>query len=241
MIRTSRPRRVPGIAVAVATGAFALAACSSGGAAPGASTPPTWSVARPSATPPGARSDQPSVQPSVQASDQASSAAALPPQQRVRQVPRGTGGPTRVTPPGDGVWMISRPEGAAPGFAEVLHLDGAGRVLRAWPFPGLAPQWLLVTSRAVYCGRHGDATAPDAMVCRIDRGTGDLRVHVFADRTGATAVGDDGAAGRPGTWVVEDLHTPADLGVAPQVGAEVTFRSGGLLRLDADTLGALGS
>jgi hypothetical protein len=167
--------------------------------------------------------------------------AALPSPERVRQVARGSGGYTRVTVPGDGVWMISRPSGASPGYAEVLHLDGDGRIRRAYPFAGVAPQWLVVTPGAVYCGRRGDAAAPDAMVCRVDRTSGELRVLVTADGTPHTALVESDLAGRPGLWVLDDSNYTADLGVAPQVGAELTFSSGGVLRLSPDTLGVLGS
>lgn len=192
---------------------------------------------------PGAATSGPPAQaPADAARDKVPSpVAALPSTDRVRQVAPEGDRRTRVVTSGDGVWMISQPRGAAPGYGEVLHLDGAGRIMRAYPFAGVAPQWLLVTAQAVYCGRGGDAAAPDAMVCRIDRRTGGLRVLVTADRTQHTAITDADLPGRPGDWLVDDVDYRADLGVPPRVGTELTFSSGGELRLSPDTLAVLGS
>jgi hypothetical protein len=183
------------------------------------------------------------AQPSAEASRDGvpPSVAVLLPSARIHQVPRGPGGYTRVTTY-DGIWMISRPEGAPEGYAEVLHLDGSGQhILKAYPFPELAPQWLLPSQNAIYCGRHGTAAAPDAMVCRIDRTSAELRVRVSADLTEDTTVTEDAVAGRPGRWVIDDRNFTADLGVAPHLTASLTFTSGGTLRLDPDTLAVLGS
>jgi hypothetical protein len=213
-------------------------ASGTGGGAPSGSASPGSS-----GVPGGTAAAGPPAQPSAEASRDgvAPSIAALPLPSRVQQVPPGSGGYTRAAT-GDGVWMISRPAGAAVSYAEVLHLDAAGKILRAYPFPGLAPQWLLITPQAVYCGRHGEAAAPDAMVCRIDRATGDLRVRVVPDLTGQTAVTEQDVAGRPGTWTIGISTYLVDLGIAPQAGTELTFRShGAVLRLDVDTLGVLGS
>jgi hypothetical protein len=170
------------------------------------------------------------------------SIAALPASSRIRQVPRGASGTTRA-PADGGIWMISRPDGAPGDYAEVLRLDASGtRIERAYPFPHLAPQWLLVTSRAVYCGRGGDAVAPDTMVCRIDRSTGELRVRVAADLEDEATVTEEHLSKAPGTWVVDDRNFVADFGTVPAVGMELTFRSGSArLRLSPDTLGVLGS
>ncbi|HEY6793839.1 MAG TPA: hypothetical protein VI248_04050 [Kineosporiaceae bacterium] len=170
-----------------------------------------------------------------------SSIAALPSAARVRQVPRGPGRVTWVTA-ADGVWLVSRPQGAPPAYAEVLHLDAAGRILRAYPFPGVAPQWLVLSPRAVYCGRHGESGAPDAMVCRIDRASGEVRVRVSADRAPDTVVTQRDVASLPGVWTVDNRTFTVDLGQSPVLGTELTFRSrGGELRLDPDTLAVLGS
>jgi hypothetical protein len=138
--------------------------------------------------------------------------------------------------------MISRSAGVPHRDADVLHLDDAGRILRAYPFPRVSPQWLLLTPAAVYCGRRGEADSPDAMVCRIDRATGDLRVRISAGLTSQTAATEQDVAGRSGTWTLDDRNFTVDLGVAPDPGTELVFRSrGGVLRLDPDTLAVLGS
>lgn len=187
----------------------------------------------------------PASQPSAEASRDgvAPSVAVLPQPDRVRQVPREAGGGATRSTADDGIWMISRPAGAPEGDAELLHLDRSGsRILRAYPFPSLGPQWLTVTSKAVYCGRRGIASAPDAMVCRVDRATGDLRVRVIADRAEETQVTEEQVAGRPGIWTVDDRNFLVDLGLPPTLGTELTFRSNdAVLRLSPDTLGVLGS
>ena len=272
MIRHRVPGRRARRAALALLAAAALAACSSSGPSPASTTASLWSVGTPTAdasgsSPSGAGSSgagspssgagveggtagaqapptgSPAQPPADATRDGVPPAVALlPPAERVRVVPPGGSGRTRVTAPGDGVWVISRPAGADAGYAEVLHLDGAGAVVKAYPFPRLAPQWLLVTPRAVYCGRHGDAAAPDAMVCRIDRASGTLRVLVTADRADHTVLGEEDVAGRPGTWVLDDRTFTVDLGTPPRVGTELTFSSSsGTLRLDPDTLGVLGS
>lgn len=170
------------------------------------------------------------------------SVAALPAPSRIRPVPRGPVGSTRLIAD-DGIWVISRPEGTPADYAEVLHLDRSGeRILRAYPFPRLAPQWLLATGQAIYCGRHGSATAPDMMICRVDRATGDLRVRIAADLADTSSVTEADVEGRPGIWVVDDRNFVANFGNLPQVGPELTFRSGSArLQLSPDTLGVLGS
>lgn len=73
--------------------------------------------------------------------------------------------------------------GAHPQLTEygelLLMTPDRRRILRAYPFKGVPPQWLLVTPQAVYCGRQGDGGLPNSMVCRVDRSTGALTVVVF--------------------------------------------------------------
>jgi len=245
--------RAPTTATLVAVaGVLALAGCSSTPAG-AAGTSTTWSVGTPRTTDKtlgphdpsgtwtgGTSTARPAPPPSVgpTAPDGVPSAVAtLPPTDRVQQVPGGT---TRVSG-ADGAWVISRPAAVSRGYAEVLHLDASGRILRAYPFAGVPPQWLLLTPQAVYCGRRGDEAAPDAMVCRIDRTTGAVRVLVSAGGAGGTALTQGDVAARPGTWRVDDRAFAADLGVPPSVGTEVTFSGGGTLRLSVDTLAVLGS
>ncbi|MDQ1289124.1 MAG: hypothetical protein QG622_2690 [Actinomycetota bacterium] len=220
-----------------------------------AGSPAPWSVATPGTTGPHTpgdggtsgsvpRADGPASQTDADASRDGvdPSIAALPLTARVKPVPKGPVGSTKVTV-SDGVWLISRPVGSPGSYAELLHLDSAGRrVLRSYPFPRLAPRWVLVTPQAVYCGRAGDAETPDTMICRVDRATGDLRVLVSADLKEEASFTEAELSGRPGTWIVDDRNFAADFGNVPEAGTELTFRSGAArLRLSPDTLGVLGS
>jgi hypothetical protein len=56
-------------------------------------------------------------------------------------------------------------------YGEILLLEAAGRVGRAYPMPSLIPSWIHVTDEAVYAGRIGDAALPSTSVVRIDRRT----------------------------------------------------------------------
>src|SRR5665647_3932005 len=83
----------------------------------------------------------------------------------------------------EGLWLVSRAErspnfdyGALTGllgdYGELLLLTpDRSRILRAYPFRAVPPEWLLVTQDAIYCGRQGDGGLPDSMVCRVDRST----------------------------------------------------------------------
>jgi hypothetical protein len=103
----------------------------------------------------------------------------------------------------EGIWALSRPApgiepytddcrlGADSGryptdfictteYGEVLLLDSdSGAILRAYPFPGVPPELIVVTETAVYCARNGEGMLPDSMVCRIDRVTLEPTVMVF--------------------------------------------------------------
>ncbi len=104
-----------------------------------------------------------------------------------------SGIPTKITAP-EGTWLISRPDVGTLGdpeslcptrdsdkpnpadvcfdYAEILLMStDLRRIIRAFPIPGLPPQWLALTPDALYCGRQGDGALPDSMVCRIDRTT----------------------------------------------------------------------
>lgn len=109
----------------------------------------------------------------------------------------------------EGVWALSRPpasiekytKGCRLGpeagkypvntictsdYGELLLLNSSSsRIVRAYPLPAVPPTYLLVTAKAVFCGRNGDrklseTALPDSMVCRVDRKTLQARVHVFA-------------------------------------------------------------
>ncbi len=95
-------------------------------------------------------------------------------------------------PASEGTWVLSRiPDdqtAVAPGevlgdptgeypfdhvypveYGEILLLDGAGRIVQAYPMPGAVPSWLLVTDEAILAGRVGDGGLPDSTFVRIDR------------------------------------------------------------------------
>jgi hypothetical protein len=170
--------------------------------------------------------------------------AALPAHTRIRQVPPARGGQQTRATTAQGVWLISRPATTG-GYGELLLLDPTGsRIRKAYPFPGLPPQWLLVTPAAVYCGRSGEGTLPDAMVCLVDRASGQLQVRVFADLLPGPATTAAEVAGRPGRWVVDDQRLTADFGQPPQLRpTELAFSNatGQPLLLDPDTLAVIGS
>ena len=162
----------------------------------------------------------------------------------------------------EGLWLVSVPyvspdydDAAHPGllteYGELLLLTpDRRRILRAYPFRGLLPQWLLVTPKAVYCGRQGDGGLPNSMVCRVDRSTGALVVVVFPSpeefATEDYFVTDtpQALAGRPGNWRLAGSNPSADLQHVPQLTADgLAFapypnQSGGgrELRLDPATL-----
>ena len=140
----------------------------------------------------------------------------------------------------EGLWLVSRAEdspdyddAAHPGllteYGELLLLTpDRGRILRAYPFRGVPPQWLLVTPRAVYCGRQGDGGLPNSMVCRVDRSTGALTVVVFPSpddfATDAPPVpgglsAPQALASRPGSWRLAGSLPSADLQHVPRLSA----------------------
>ncbi len=121
----------------------------------------------------------------------------------------------------EGLWLVSHPymfEGvdlaAHPQLTEygelLLMTPDRSRILSAYPFRDIPPQWLLVTPQAVYCGRQGDGGVPNSMVCRVDRSTGALTVVVFPSPDDPSTDeldpgrGGFGApkalTGRPGRW-----------------------------------------
>jgi len=110
----------------------------------------------------------------------------------------------------------------------LLVTPDRSRILRAYPFRDVPPQWLLVTPRAVYCGRQGDGGVPNSMVCRVDRPTGALTVVVFPspDDFATNAPPISGGlsaprafAGRPGSWRLAGSLTSALLQQVPRLTA----------------------
>ena len=234
----------------------------------GASSPATIPTASPATSP----ATIPTVTPttSLPASQSAADAlvygidpavAALPIGVRVFQ-PDPVNGPfatTQASTP-EGLWLVSRAEdspnydyGAHSGllteYGELLLLTpGRSRILRAYPFRGVPPQWLLVTPKAVYCGRQGDGGVPNSMVCRVDRSTGALIVVVFPSPDYFATDAPQALAGRPGSWrlagSLPSADLQADLQHVPQLTADgLVFArdpnqpgGGRELRLDPATL-----
>lgn len=127
----------------------------------------------------------------------------------------------------EGLWLVSEPGGFGADDAEhpelaeygelLLLTPDRGRILRAYPFRGVPPQWLLVTPKAVSCGRSGDGGLPDSMVCRVDRCTGALSVAVFSSPTDSGFGKPQPLAGRPGSWRLDGSHPAADLQHVPKL------------------------
>lgn len=132
----------------------------------------------------------------------------------------------------EGLWMVSRAErspnyddAAHPGllteYGELLLLTpDRSRILRAYPFRGVPPQWLLVTPQAVYCGRQGDGGLPDSMVCRVDRSTGALGVAVFPNTVDSAFSDPQSLTGRPGSWRLDNSSPAAIFSHVPQLTAD---------------------
>jgi len=136
----------------------------------------------------------------------------------------------------EGLWLVSDPDqfsadiSAYPGLAEygelLLLTPDRSRILSAYPFRGVPPQWLLVTQEAIYCGRQGDGELANSMVCRVDRSTGALTVVVFPSpddfATDAPPVlgglsAPQALAGRPGSWRLAGSLESADLQHVPRL------------------------
>lgn len=186
-----------------------------------------------------------------------SALAALPFDVRVHQVDEAFG-PTRVDT-NEGTWIISQPlvdsadltDGCILGdpggiyglervcayeYAEILLLaHGTGQIIRAYPFPGLAPRSLQATAEALYCIRQGDGGLPDSMLCRIDLATFDATVRVFPSALDSAFPPFDGWM--PSSWVVD---APTDMVLwenldATDSGITITGSSG-IATVDPDTL-----
>ena len=147
-------------------------------------------------------------------------------------------GTTQASTP-EGLWLVSFPyafEGvdlvAHPQLTEygelLLMTPDRSRILSAYPFRDVPPQWLLMTPQAVYCGRQGDGGLPNSMVCRVDRSTGALTVVVFPSpddfATDAPPVpgglsAPRALAGRPGSWRLAGSLTSAFLQEVPRLTA----------------------
>jgi hypothetical protein len=139
----------------------------------------------------------------------------------------------------EGLWLVSYPYASAgvdlaahpqlTVYGELLLMTpDRSRILSAYPFRDVPPQWLLVTPHAVYCGRQGDGGVPNSMACRVDRSTGALTVVVFPSpddfATDAPPVpgglsAPRALAGRPGSWRLASSLTSAFLQRVPRLTA----------------------
>lgn len=126
---------------------------------------------------------------------------------------------TEVSTP-EGVWMITTPKvpPTTPRHAQIentgellLLSQDRDRVLAAYDFVDVPPQWIIVSDTAVYVGRRGDGGAPDSFVARLDRAQTTLIVrYTVPPGLGGTAITPASLARRPGVWRHERrLNLPA--------------------------------
>lgn len=159
----------------------------------------------------------------------------------------------------EGVWVVSRPDldqidlgrpvvGDTSGlygrdfvdlnlYGEVLLLDAdEERILRAYPFPELAPQALAIDDDALYCTRQGDGGAPDSMLCRVDRDSLDVRARVFPWGDGSVYL-DPSQIHVPDRWSVADPSEGAWFGELRFIDGDlVSIGQAGRVRVDRQTL-----
>jgi hypothetical protein len=169
--------------------------------------------------------------------------AALPLSQRLAPIePLHPGAATRVSAP-EGTWLISHPDvssivgtcpdppptitpegnvlasGSCVEYTEILLMTpDLSRVIRAFTIADEPAQWLVLTPKALYCGRQGGLGFHDSMVCRIDRSTMQFTVRAFpSSRPGPTGPADIAAdlgadesiltQSLPGLWTKEKPST----------------------------------
>lgn len=110
-------------------------------------------------------------------------------------------GPIESIETAEGTWIVSRPPEAIDAYTKECRLGAEigryptdfictteygelllvrdGVIVRAYPFPGAPPEFLIVTDDTVYCARGSEPRLPDTMVCRIDRASLEALVRVF--------------------------------------------------------------
>jgi hypothetical protein len=114
-------------------------------------------------------------------------------------------------------------------WGEVLLRDSSGKIKRAYPLPGLPPQYISVGPDAVYCARQGDGGLPNSMVCRIDRKTLKMTVRVFPSSIDS---GIDPKAYWPKSWTLDTRELAvSELTLDPR-----GLRVGDSMYLDPETL-----
>ena len=221
-------------------------------------TPPTPTATSSASSTP----DSPSQSPADAARDGVNPALArLPLAQRIRPL-GATEDPlaNEVTAP-EGVWQVSQPDLDTVGnpdngclvdhgknapeicfdYGEILLLSpDRRRIIRAFPFPNLSAQWVVLTPDAVYGGRQGDGAVTDSMVVRIDRSTYRLTGRVFPLRDNPDAPEPHTFDGWTGTWSNNSPTSFTHFGYATLSGEVLKihdyFRPKAQLRLDPITL-----
>lgn len=98
-------------------------------------------------------------------------------------------------------------------YGEILLLAGDS-VVKAYPFPGVPPTWILVVPEAIYAGRRGDGGLPDSTLVKIDRTTLEADVRIFPSDPANPPEVLDG-------WQVVDTKAYSDLvGVVEGTGTK---------------------
>jgi peptidoglycan hydrolase-like protein with peptidoglycan-binding domain len=120
-------------------------------------------------------------------------------------------------------------------YGEILLLDASRtEILRAFPLPGVPPEYLEVSDNAVYCARNGEGMLPDSMVCRIDRATFEPTVQIFPSQLGSVVV--QPCFYPPAGWTVAPSYLPVSDLVLDEHGVWAKATSSSWTRLDPVTL-----
>ena len=123
----------------------------------------------------------------------------------------------------DGAWGTERI--CSVEYGEVVLVDEAGRLLRAYPMPGEVPTWIYPTKDAVYAGRVGDGALPESTIARIDRRTLDAQVLVFPTEGGLLGVDLPGWSVAPSSADLSRLVVAGDDSAGPLVSSTIGMTS----------------
>jgi len=123
----------------------------------------------------------------------------------------------------DGVWGTERI--CSVEYGEVVLVDEAGRLLRAYPMPGEVPTWIYPTKDAVYAGRVGDGALPESTIVRVDRGTLEAEVLVFPTGGGLLGVDLPGWSAAPSSADIGRLVVVGDDSAGPLVASTIGMTS----------------
>lgn len=147
--------------------------------------------------------------------------------------PEGTWAITKMPQRPDGSdCTVGEPDGAwgteqicSVEYGEVVLVDEAGRLLRAYPMPGEVPTWIYPTKDAVYAGRVGDGALPESAIARIDRGTLEAEVLVFPTEGGLLGVDLPGWSAAPSSADIGRLVVVGDDSAGPLVASTIGMTS----------------